>query len=113
MGRTSEEYQRLRAQAKLWEAPTRAVLQRIGLRAGMQTLEIGCGPGEVMRLAGEMVGPGGSVTGVDLDDKLGNEALGILRTTGTSKFNFIHGDVEKLTHVPGRPFDLVYARFVL
>ena len=72
MGRTSEEYQRLRAQAKLWDFATQRVLRDAGLRPNMRCLDIGCGPGEVMRLMGETVGLTGHVTGIDIDGKLGN-----------------------------------------
>jgi len=54
MGRTSEEYQRLRRQAQAWEGVTRRVLQHNDLQAGMRCLDVGCGPGEVMRVMGEL-----------------------------------------------------------
>jgi ubiquinone/menaquinone biosynthesis C-methylase UbiE len=69
LGRASEEYQRLRRQAQLWEPSTKLLLQRIGLQEGLSCLDAGCGPGEVMRLMSEIVGPRGKVTG--LDDELG------------------------------------------
>ena len=75
MGHTSEECQRLRQQAKVWEASTMQILQRIGLREGMSCLDVGCGPGEAMRLMGETVGEAGHVTGLDVDGKLGHEML--------------------------------------
>ena len=57
MGRTSEEYERLRRQSKILAAITRSVLDRAGLTSGMRCLDVGCGAGEVMRLMAEMVGP--------------------------------------------------------
>ena len=113
MGRTSEEYQRLRLQAKLWEATTQRVLQQAGLGEGMRCLDIGCGPGEVMRLIGETVGLTGHVTGVDVDGKLGNEALGVLQATTKSQFAFIETDVEATDDIPGMPFDLTFTRITL
>ncbi len=113
LGRTSEEYQRLRRQALVWEEATVRVLQKAGLRAGMRCLDVGCGPGEVMRLMGEMVGPSGSVTGLDADGKIGHEALASLRATTNSQFNFVECDIETIDHAPGHPFDLVYGRLIL
>ena len=67
MGRTSEEYERLRRQSELLDSITVTVLDRVGLGFGMQCLDVGCGPGEVMRLMAERVGPTGRVVGIDLD----------------------------------------------
>lgn len=47
LGRTSEEYQRLRWQARLWEPITARVLDQVGIGPGMRCLDVGCGPGEV------------------------------------------------------------------
>lgn len=113
MGRTSAEYERLRRQAEALEPSTAALLDRIGLQPGMRCLDVGCGPGEVMRLIGQRVGATGRVVGIDLDARLGTEAAGILRATGASQFNFVGGDILAIDSIPGAPFDLVYARLVL
>ncbi len=113
LGRTSPEYQRLRLQAKMWEPTTRRVLQEIGLRAGMRCLDVGCGPGEVMRLMGELVGPSGQVTGIDVDGRLGREALDVLNATTNGQFTFVEANVEASEEVPGQPFDVVYGRLIL
>lgn len=113
MGRTSAEYQRLRRQAQIWEPATAALLDRIGLARGMACLDVGSGPGEVMRLMGQRVGANGRVVGVDLDRKLGHEALNVLRATQLSQFDFVEGDLQTLTNIPGSPFDVVYARLLL
>ena len=47
------------------ERPTRLLLQAAGLTKGMRVLDLGTGLGHVARLAGELVGPTGSVTGLD------------------------------------------------
>ena len=41
MGRTSAEYQRLRAQAAVWEASTVRALKAIDLQQGMNCLDAG------------------------------------------------------------------------
>ena len=113
LGRTSEEYQRLRWQARLWEPTTARVLEQIGISPGMRCLDVGCGPGEVMRLMAERVGTSGQVTGVDNDGRLGREALEILRATVQGRFEFVEADVEATDELPGGPFDVVFARILL
>jgi hypothetical protein len=71
-GRTPEEYQRLRRQAQVWEPATMRVLREAGLRKGMSCLDVGCGPGEVMRLMGELVGHIGEPDGTDVAGTIGS-----------------------------------------
>ena len=89
MGRTSEEYERLRKQALTIEPITSAVLDRVGLSAGMSCLDVGCGPGEAMRLMADRVGASGKVVGLDVDGKLGREAATILNSRGYTQCTFI------------------------
>jgi ubiquinone/menaquinone biosynthesis C-methylase UbiE len=112
MGRTSDEYERLRRQAALLEPATRSVLDRIGLGNGMSCLDVGCGPGEVMRLMAERVGPSGRVVGVDVDHKLGQESVSLLLEKGHRQCEFTEGDIYAMEQVSGGPFDLVFARIV-
>ena len=111
LGGTSEEYERLRRQAQCWQPATRRVLEAIGLRQGMSCLDVGCGPGEVMRLMGEMVGLSGQVSGIDVDGRLGAEALRVLQAAGGSRFAFVEGEVLEIPDIG--PFDVTFARFLL
>lgn len=113
MGRTSAEYQRLRAQAAVWEASTVRALEAVELQPGMTCLDAGCGPGEVMRLLGSRVGPTGHVTGLDVDATIGKEALGVLTATVGRQFSFYPLDLEMTAEFANAPYDLVYARLVL
>ncbi len=113
LGRTSEEYQRLRRQARLWEQVTAQLLDRVGISAGMRCLDVGCGPGEVMRLMAERVGASGRVTGLDNDGRVGREAVEVLRAAVAGQFEFTEADAETTGEPPGGPFDLVYARLLL
>jgi ubiquinone/menaquinone biosynthesis C-methylase UbiE len=106
----SEEYRRLRHQAGLWERITARLLDRVGVAPGMSCLDVGCGPGAVMRLLADRVGPTGSVTGVDMDAASGREALAFLRGTAAAPVEFIHGNVTELD-LP--TFDVIYLRLVL
>jgi SAM-dependent methyltransferase len=104
LARTSGEYQRLRRQAQLWEQVTAQALDRVGIGAGMRCLDVGCGPGEVMRLMAERVGACGRVTGLDNDGRVGQEAVGVLRATVAGQFEFIQADAETIGKPPGGPF---------
>src|SRR5215469_16929840 len=92
LARTSDEYQRLRRQARLWEQVTAQALDRVGIGAGMSCLDVGSGPGEVMRLMAERVGASLRVTGLDNDGRVGQEAVGVLRATVVWQFELIRAD---------------------
>ena len=107
------EYRRLRDQALMWQSATEAVLDRVGLKSGMSCLDVGSGPGAVMRLMADRVGPTGRVTGIEIDGALGAQALADLRAKGGAAFEVIEADALKLDQVPGAPFDLTYCRLFL
>ena len=72
-GRGHAEYERLIEQAEVFRPLTERMLRRAGIGAGMHVLDIGCGAGDVSFLISALVGPEGSVTGVDLD----GDAIGV------------------------------------
>jgi SAM-dependent methyltransferase len=111
--RDAEEYQRLRDQALMWQAATEKVLDRIGLGPGMSCLDVGSGPGAVMRLMADRVGPQGRVTGIEIDGMLGAQALADLRAQGGAEFTLIEANLLDLDIVPGAPFDLTFCRLFL
>ncbi len=113
LARTATEYERLRAQAAVWSPLTDRVLEKAGLGAGMNVLDAGCGPGEVMRLMARMVGPTGSVTGVDIDAAVGAYGLAQMQKEQAGNFHFHAANLLDGTAIPGAPFDLVYCRFLL
>ena len=107
------EYRRLRDQALMWQSATEAVLDRVGLKSGMSCLDVGSGPGAVMPLMADRIGPTGRVTGIEIDGALGAQALADLRAKGGAAFEVIEADALKLDQVPGAPFDLTYCRLFL
>jgi trans-aconitate methyltransferase len=113
LGRTPEEHERLRAQARVWEPATGRIFDEIGLAAGASCLDAGCGPGETMRLMAERVGPGGRVLGLDVDDALGAAAVERLYGLGHRQCGFHCHDITEDAPIPGAPFALVYARLLL
>jgi ubiquinone/menaquinone biosynthesis C-methylase UbiE len=111
--RDMNEYQRLRDQAQMWQRATEEVLDRIGLGPGMSCLDVGSGPGAVMRLMADRVGPTGRVIGIEIDGALGRQALGDLRAQGGPAFELIEANMLELDTVPDAPFDLTFCRLFL
>jgi ubiquinone/menaquinone biosynthesis C-methylase UbiE len=65
LGHANVEVQRLLLQGRLYDDYTEHALRLAGLRPGMRVLDIGCGPGDVSFIAARLVGPTGTVLGVD------------------------------------------------
>src|SRR3981189_3444414 len=65
LGHDNVEVQRLLLQGRLYNDYSEHALQLAGLRPGMRVLDVGCGPGDVSFVAARLVGPTGSVLGVD------------------------------------------------
>src|SRR5579871_1789245 len=113
LGHTPAEYERLRAQARMWDAATGRLLDQVGLQPGASCLDAGCGPGETMRAMAERVGPAGRVLGIDADSALGAMTLAMLHGAGHPQCAFQAQDLAAAGPIPGAPFDLVYARLLL
>ncbi len=111
--RDAKDYQRLRDQARMWQGATAEVLDSVGLQAGMSCLDVGSGPGAVMRLMADRVGPEGCVTGIEIDAALGAQSLQELRAEGGARFEIVTTDLHKLDTLPGAPFDLSFCRVLL
>lgn len=113
LGHTEQEYQRLRAQARVWEEATGRLIDQVKLVQGARCLDAGCGPGETMRQLAQRVGPTGEVVGVDVDAALGAQAIEMLHGAGHHQCSFAPVDLESGEPIPRGPFDLVYARLLL
>jgi len=113
LGRTDEEYERLRRQALMFERFAVSAFDRIRLGQGMSCLDVGCGPGEVMRLMAERVGPTGRVVGIDVDDRLAQQALNDLRGKGYGQCSIVSADLYTLEQTLHDVFDVVYARLLV
>ena len=110
-GRGRAEYERLIEQAEVFRPLTERMLRRAGIGAGMHVLDIGCGAGDVSFLVSALVGPEGSVTGVDLD----GDAIGVAAqrraAQGITNVSFRQADARSLESGP--VFDAAVGRFVL
>ena len=70
MGRSAGETERLIEQAQLYERVTLRMLRNAGVEPGMKVLEIGSGAGDVAMAAAQLVGPEGTVVGIDINPEI-------------------------------------------
>jgi predicted O-methyltransferase YrrM len=108
-GRAGNERLELLAQVML--PTTSHLLATIGLGAGMQCLDVGCGGGHVTRLMARGVGPHGRVVGIDLDRAILALAQHAADTVHLANIQFRHADA--VDPQEDAAYDLVYARFIL
>jgi ubiquinone/menaquinone biosynthesis C-methylase UbiE len=104
-------YDRLLLLARDRWADTRALLERAGICAGMRCIDIGCGGGEVTMAIAEMVAPGGTAVGVDMDEVKLALARRAAAQRGLGNVEFTTLDVRDWDQPGG--YDVVYARFLL
>ena len=69
LGHSSRAAEGLGRQARQLNPLTRELFRRAGLTPGMRVLDVGCGVGDVAFLAADIVGPTGSVLGIDRSDE--------------------------------------------
>ncbi|MCZ0983132.1 methyltransferase domain-containing protein [Streptomyces diastatochromogenes] len=81
LGHSPTETDRLVLQARLYDPITEQALRTAGLRPGMRVLDVGCGAGDVTFLAARIVGPEGTVLGVDAAPR----ALEVARARAASR----------------------------
>lgn len=111
LGYSTEEQQRLKDQAAYLAELTADVFRRGGLRQGMDVLDIGSGVGDVALLAAELVGPGGSVLGVER--AASSVEASRRRVAELALPNILFEESELETFTTERTFDAMIGRFVL
>ena len=111
LGYTDEERERLTEQAELFRSCTSRLLQDAGLGPGAHVLDVGCGVGDVSILASSLVGPSGSVVGIDVDPRSLAFARQRVCERGLTNVTFTEADFREF--VSPQLFDAVVGRFVL
>jgi len=111
LGRSPKEYARLARQAEIMKPMTLRLFSEAGIRPSMNVLDLGSGAGDVTMLLADMVGPSGSVIGLDLDHEVTLHARE--RTTAAQFHNitFIHSDFAH--YRPDAPLDAIVGRLAL
>jgi SAM-dependent methyltransferase len=106
-----DEAGRLEIQGRALAPATRMILAEAGIRPGMRVLDLGCGAGDVAFAAAGLVGPDGSVVGVDRSPDALARARLRAGQRGLAQVQFVQGDVNE--PAPGGPFDAIVERLVL
>jgi SAM-dependent methyltransferase len=107
----ADEVARLEVQGAALAPATRMILAEAGIRPGMRVLDLGCGAGDVAFVAAGLVGPGGSVVGVDRSPEALARARLRAGQRGLAQVRFVEGDLGE--PAPGGPFDAIVERLVL
>ena len=111
LGSRASELARLDAQAAMIEPATRLLLRAAGIGSGARVLDLGTGLGHVARLVAELVGPSGSVVGLDQSADALAEARRRGQAGNEPRITFVQGDVTSWRD--GEPFDVVVGRLLL
>ncbi len=80
--------------------------------AGERVLDLGSGAGTDSLVAAQMVGPGGSVTGIDMTPEMLGKARAAAAEMGVDNVTFVEGQVERLPFEDGS-FDVVISNGVI
>ena len=111
LGNQPDELARLDRQAASIDRPTRLLLQAAGLTPGSRVLDLGTGLGHVAQIAGELVGPTGSVLGIDRSA----DAIAVARRraseAGARQLTYEEGDAREWR--AAEPFDAIVGRLLL
>ncbi|WP_432164241.1 SAM-dependent methyltransferase [Streptomyces tendae] len=112
LGRSEREYMRLMVQSRLMRPWTERYMRAAGLRPGDRVLDLGSGVGDVSLLAASIVGPEGSVLGIERDADAIETARQRVEAERLSEIvRFEVADVNSLTVT--EQFDAVVGRFFL
>ncbi|MEE6178501.1 class I SAM-dependent methyltransferase [Mycobacterium sp. 050134] len=111
LGHADAEVRRLLLQGRLYNDYTEHALRLAGLRPGMRVLDIGCGPGDVSFIAARLVGPAGSVLGVDAAPAMIELARARAAEQGLGAVQFTQAVVDAITL--DEPVDAVIGRLIL
>jgi ubiquinone/menaquinone biosynthesis C-methylase UbiE len=103
-----DETRRLLAQERA--SDVRHILQLTGLKAGDRALDAGCGPGGILEVIAEQVGPGGRAVGLDLSEERLEEARRLL--SGRGNVSLMRADVRS-TGLGEGEFDYTWSQYVL
>jgi ubiquinone/menaquinone biosynthesis C-methylase UbiE len=111
LGRSTAETQRLIRQAQIYGPLTRQFFVAAGITAGMKVLDVGSGAGDVALLLADLIGPRGTVIGVEMNATILETARARVRAVGWTNVTFLAGDVRSISL--DDDFDAVVGRWVL
>lgn len=103
---------RLEVLHEIWGPVTRETAIQAGITRGMKGADFGCGVGTVSVMFAELVGPGGSVTSLDLSAGQLEQARHRAAKAGHANLTFIEASATA-SGLPADTFDFIYCRFLL
>jgi len=106
-----EGRERLRVLARVMQPYSASFFDRIGVGAGLDCLDVGCGGGDATLELARRVAPGGRVVGLDIDEEKIRIARSEAEQQGVANVDFRVADGT--TFRSAGAFDVVYARFLL
>ena len=111
LGASDAEMARLDAQADSIAAATAVLLRSAGIAPGMRVLDLGTGLGHVAFQLTGLVGPAGSVLGIDQAEPMLTAAEQRRLAAGIENLHFAQADVR--TFRDQQPFDTIVGRLIL
>ncbi|MFI7123086.1 class I SAM-dependent methyltransferase [Amycolatopsis sp. NPDC049868] len=111
MPRNVAESERLQLQAKIMGPHSAHLFRLAGIVPGMRILDVGCGTGDVSMLLAELVGPTGSVIGVDVDPGVLEVAKSRAHEGELTNLSFVQADLSNLRL--DEPIDALVGRLIL
>src|SRR5260370_29862491 len=110
-GHQAGEEVRLQKLGQLLYPSTRYLFEKAGIEPGMKVLDVGSDAGDVTLLLAELVGPTGSIVGVDVYPAVLEVARARVRAARLNNITFIAEDIRKVSL--DNHFDAVVGRNVL
>jgi SAM-dependent methyltransferase len=111
MGRTADERGRLSRQERVFAPHSENLFRQAGIGEGARVIDVGCGVGETTRLLARIVGPAGSVIGVDHDAASLEEAERAAADAGLSNVSFQQRELPDIEL--DTPVDALAGRLIL
>ncbi|MEP6987610.1 MAG: methyltransferase domain-containing protein [Chloroflexota bacterium] len=93
-----------------WEVSGRRMVERLHLKSGLSVLDVGCGTGASALPAAQLVSPNGKVLGIDLADRLLEQARIKAAQRQLKNVEFRLGDMTDL-RFPDHHFDVIVSVF--
>ncbi len=106
-----EGYERLQLLSRVRWKETSRLFDEIGVREGMECLDVGCGGGAVTGELARIAAPGGRAVGIDMDEVKLDLARAAAAEQAITNVEFRLADVNDWAEPEA--YDLVYTRFLL
>jgi SAM-dependent methyltransferase len=111
LGSTEAEHARLARQAAWLSPHTERLFRDAGIQSGARVLELGSGAGDVALIAAQLVGPSGTVVGIERDSRSVDWARARMAAAGNANVTLVRSDVGQF--LTDELFDAAVGRYIL